>query len=125
MVKENKREIKFRAWDSDLKKMFIHFSVRSTDGLIITPNGAVFYDGSIILMQYTGLKDKNGKEIYENDIVTFAGIKEKFQIVWDEGGFILRLLWFNLFFEGIKGMSYYGEVIGNIYENPELLKERK
>jgi len=51
------REIKFRAWDKDLHKMYNKWTVIPDD------------DRSHILMQYTGLKDKNGKEIYEGDIV--------------------------------------------------------
>ena len=51
------REIKFRAWDKDLLKMYSKWTVIPDD------------DRSHILMQYTGLKDKNGVEIYEGDIL--------------------------------------------------------
>lgn len=72
------REIKFRAWLKDDKRMV---EVRSIDfheeGNIITVNyndifGFELNENEIELMQYTGLKDKNGKEIYEGDVVNFT-----------------------------------------------------
>ncbi len=64
------REIKFRAWDKVEKQM-----ITKNFGNFINFNGTVFHNGmkqgDWTLMQYTGLKDKNGKEIYEGDIVQF------------------------------------------------------
>ena len=69
--------------------------------------------------RFTGLKDKNGKEIYEGDILDFAGISSV-EIVWKECGFADSKSNYNLTKEGMEAFS---EVIGNIYENPNLLRE--
>jgi hypothetical protein len=101
------REIKFRAWDKFNK--LIKESVM--------PSRRDYPESQYELMQFTGLKDKNGKEIYEGDICDLDG--EKVKISWSnlDSGFCLE--W------GYKsriGLSIHLEVIGNIYENPELLK---
>ena len=83
----------------------------------------------IELMQYTGLKDKNGKEIYEGDIVSF-------NLKSDSEGqpYIIGYIEYQTTFSGYRIMSFEGsfaldynikdiEVIGNIYDNPELLKK--
>ena len=75
-----------------------------------------FYD----LMQYTGLKDKNGTEIYEGDIIWDAHAEIHGKVTFDEGTFCVE--WkthIEHLFEVVS--DYYAEVIGNIYENPELL----
>lgn len=80
--------------------------------------------GDIELMQYTGLKDKNGKEIYEGDILRYDNFRD-WLISWHEAGFYLQN-----FFRGMGDADYFilthdlaitREIIGNIYENPELL----
>lgn len=70
------REIKFRAWHKDLKKMFKIGQITLEKGTwYFEPNDRDFigmsipYQPSFVLMQYTGLHDKNGKEIYEGDII--------------------------------------------------------
>jgi len=76
------------------------------------------------IKQFTGLKDKNGKEIYEGDIIDFGGLKP-IEIVWRDSGFKSRLIPYENS-EPIRltkeGMIMFGGIIGNIYENPELLK---
>lgn len=136
------REIKFRAYDRK-NKQFVsvgqNFDVDNGFEAQIYL-GAKFINGKeveqdIVLMQYTGLHDKNGKEIYEGDIVTFKrrtndinispmvafASKEaiyKGAVVWGRYG------WKPWVYEGVDESSF--EVIGNIYENPELLvKETK
>jgi uncharacterized phage protein (TIGR01671 family) len=113
------REIKFRAWDKDSCVWQRMFNITS-DGRFTIGNGAD-YSNKIILMQYTGLKDKNGKEIYEGDILkTRGGIIEKVEWSKSQSGDGFGV-------EAVGWIDYantYGEsveVVGNIYENPELL----
>lgn len=116
------RDIKFRAWLKDDKRMV---EVRSIDfheeGNIITVNyndifGFALNENEIELMQYTGLKDKNGKEIYEGDIVTYQkfGLNEYMVVKY-----LSRFAVFNIC--DLDKQDY--EVIGNVYQNPELLEE--
>ena len=131
------RDIKFRIYDTDEKQMFYQEDIDYIDFF----TGIVFireedgYDYLIDsrsdgkLMQYTGLKDKNGKEIYERDILSikiYSGDKVIaegktvvefkdgcFGVIWGHDKAFLSL---NSFFKAKF------EVIGNIYENPELLE---
>ena len=102
------RKIKFRAWD---KK---HMAYQGTPDLE-TLHSFMFHYGDKILMQYTGLTDKNGKEIYEGDIVKWGKIIEKVEM--KDGCWSMVL--------GTIVEEFNLEVIGNIYENPELIKGRK
>lgn len=86
----------------------------------------------VVLMQYTGLKDKNGKEIYEGDVIkcnphwSNGDIYEVGVITWEKqrAGFMVNVG--RLTVQGFKSLKMGGashkEVIGNIYENPELIK---
>lgn len=71
------------------------------------------------LMQYTGLKDKNRKEIYEGDIVKYGD--RNYKIAWDDEGSFFGVVYGYSIQGGLFG---YAEIIGNIFENPELLNER-
>jgi len=110
------REIKFRAWDKRNKKM--------SKPYILKGEGYEEFDfgKGCILIQYTGVKDKNGKEIYEGDIVkspTFIS-----EVIWkkDSGCFLYKTN--NKTFEGFAMGYEWVEIIGNIYENPELIKSQ-
>ena len=150
------REIKFRAWDTIGKEMYFNYpnrwgnmKVKEADGLmtmdleqvVVGLNGTLYIldecgrytylrEGEAVLMQFTGLKDKNGKEIYEGDIVEYEEPSFESEVLRSPVIFIAGA--FGL--DGTNGHfnpSFYRlgkfakndlEVLGNIYENPELLK---
>jgi uncharacterized phage protein (TIGR01671 family) len=116
------REIKFRAWDKRFKRMVYSGAM------------AILYlkDDDHEIMQFTGLHDKNGKEIWEGDIVTY----EEWYRFHEECINSIDAVEFNISLAGWYPMAshinvedgFYNheieniEVIGNIYETPELLK---
>lgn len=138
------REHKFRAWDKD-KKVFIPqdvFAVVTTDfkafGIMIRDwenykEGEYFYEHSQELIQFTGLHDKNGKEIYEGCIVKFRSHPDKQIFGWVEylpNECRFCVLYYRDDFDRERNqISYYSflhyntlEIIGNIYENQDLIK---
>ena len=130
------REIKFRDWNRFKQEMSKVLNIGWLDGIYMnisldTEAGQIDYNDSpdnmecenIELMQYTGLKDKNGQEIFEGDIVYVECEDENAVVIWDEESakFIIQFYgWYSDF------DCYYGkdlEVIGNIHDNKDLLKE--
>lgn len=128
------REIKFRVFDKKNKKM-CYDSTNDRDSWLIDSLNAVnssLKSTLYIFLQYTGLKDSRGKEIYEGDIVKrthlgFLGQEEHRidEVVFRNGCFVLgNMGWY--FWDYAQGNSDITvEVIGNIYENPELLTNNK
>lgn len=124
------REIKFRIWDIENKEMLkvqeLDFEPTFYGGRIaIRPDqyNDYFDTEDMILMQYTGLRDKNGKEIYEGDIVKITGSKEIDigKVIYEYNGFIVDVMNMDRFYGRVHLLEKFTEVIGNITDNPELL----
>ena len=127
------RDIKFRAWVKDRKAIFevilIDYVSKKVTyiveriGHLLNIRHDKFND--VELMQYIGLKDKNNKEIYEGDILFESFGERYYKVIFENGSFRAEFKgdfeWhhFDLIDVVIQGC----EVVGNIYENPELLGE--
>lgn len=137
------REFKFRAWDKKDSEMvsvdLIVFNDRTTTDKahILDERNDVHYLNEIVLMQYTGLKDNNGVEIYEGDILLFALYDCYDKDTICNGTIVFSNCEFKLKIQFEDGSTQYDnlyysynancggvEVIGNIYENHELLNDR-
>lgn len=160
------REIKFKGYSKSFKQMFTNEMLEMAAAemvdmcneklKILVPESTEIqmglfiptYDKDLILMQYTGLKDKNGKEIYEGDILSYKHIKytdcSKEEIEDIEKEVLIGLITYRPlasiikpYSENVMCLGYDNinkeclvidleseelEVVGNIYENPELLK---
>ena len=123
------KSIKFRAWDKVRKEMFYVLSIglsvlNGRDKNIEANNGiitTIIPEQNYILMQFTGLKDIEGKEIYEGDILARKN-KECDVVVWDKGAFCVRHK--NKSMDFIASPNYFS-IVGNVHEHPHLLKERE
>lgn len=128
----NSREIKFRIWDPEHAEIMpieaVAWTTEMVGALAHTESESpveephvhpwellmlLFDNTSTVMMQYTGLKDQNGVEIYEGDIIDIAGVRA--QVKFEHGAWR---------YEGEDLTGYLDdccEAIGNIYENPDLI----
>lgn len=114
------REIKFRFWHKEKKVMGSWEDAKKNCNRL-----SILEIDDFITMQFTGLKDKNGKEIYEGDILQGSETSPKYDVLMDSGRWSARYK----IYKGNGGViQLYDrekmfEIIGNIYENKELLRE--
>jgi len=123
------RPIKFRAWNKEHKKWLKNINPQGNPLTIytITFDGYVwekgkddsFTMGEIALQQFTGITDAKGKEVYEGDIMKYSSTNHEGEVIFWQGRFLIS---------SEKDDAHYDlqitsdlEVIGNIYETPELL----
>ena len=117
------REIKFRAWNKEEKRMvYFDANLYEFGKFLVTLEDSLDTFQNWVFQQYTGLKGKNGKEIYEGDIVRAFHKGQYNQI--GEVFFEKKRPSFRVRFKNNKDILVRRdlEVIGNIFENPELLK---
>ena len=130
---------KYRAWDSANKEMFKDTFAITENGQVVvveqesvasSPDYVFVYH--LVIMQSTGLKDKNGKEIFEGDILACKTDDEviNLNVFWDEEHalFMFESKKYNEqepLAELVENNTYPFEIIGNIYENPELLEDKE
>lgn len=112
------REIKFRAWDNENKYMItskqgIFTALRNSMNITVQDNG-YYNNGNLLkpnkekytLMQYTGLKDKNGAEVYEGDLILIGEKRRKVEVIFKDGSF---------------GYLYNGVCVPFQYQSPEVI----
>ena len=122
---------KYRAWHKTWEEMGKVKRIRFDDDGNVT---TVLFEGKLLgvntkideieLMQSTGLKDENSKEIFEGDILFGHAGEDFLEIVEfdiEEGKWIRRDIWYNSKLD-LSENNEFMEIIGNIYENPELLE---
>lgn len=139
------REIKFKAWDMLRQKMcsvdsieFVDFIEGRTGINVYTIENKIkdsrwIADGNFKLIQYTGLKDSKGVEIYEGDILEICngsinGVKwtePNLEVKYRKAGFNLHEFMWDKDGNSAMDSTHYCTVIGTVFENPELINQVK
>lgn len=121
---------RYRAWDTTNKEMFKDtFAITESGQVVVVDQSSILtspdyiFVDNLVIMQSTGLYDKNGKEIFEGDLLgtkdgLLNGIVEYRE---DLGMFVNNLIRYNNF-ERLCNVASSRKIIGNVYENPELLE---
>lgn len=126
------REIKFRVWDNQENTMFYNediLKIQFAENFIRIENEKYAFNSyldEVMLMQYIGFKDCNGKEIYEADIVE-DNFGDRYEVVYEDYKFNLKDFYCGCFDnpnDGFSGLRDKLKVIGNVYENPDLLEDK-
>jgi hypothetical protein len=107
------RTIKFRAWNTDYKEMWSWLDVKQSTPIKLVEEGK-----NLVFMQFTGLHDKNGKEIYESDIFHMGDQNITYTVVWHDTGFKGKQNGSSSF-AGLEHWQERIEVISNIYEQEQ------
>lgn len=128
------RDLKFRVWDLEAKRYWLtkdnlHFYLENLQDERLAVSISTFIKKSdrFVVQQYIGLQDKNEKDIYEGDIINVPAFC-LYKVIWDDkyARFDLEQIEFDELYYGFdvhkNGWPNNLEIIGNIFENPELLK---
>ena len=130
---------KFRAWDTTKKEMFKDtFAITESGQVVVVDQSSVFvspdyvFVDNLVIMQSTGIFDRNGKEIFEGDVLTDGDVISDIKYHQTLGFYMIGKYGFSVPFGQGVDVEYFEEfavhvsktfeVIGNIYENPELLE---
>jgi hypothetical protein len=124
------KTIKYRAWTDQgtfgkfrMEKSVGILPLESSNEWSDSPHGLLLKPGGRhILMQFTGLKDKNGRDIYEGDVVTFNSYDEAGIVEWHKEYAMFNVEHKNCLSGAMQTNPNKYKVIGNVHENPELLK---
>ena len=131
---------KFRAWDTTNKEMLKDtFAITESGQVVVVDQSSVFvspdyvFVDNLVIMQSTGLFDKNNKEIFEGDVLEIEDEGEVLgnaKLTWhnEQAVFMIEAISVDdiaPFHEILSDESYSYRVVGNVYENPEILEENE